>query len=100
MTRIRQLICSAALLPLLAGCALTPDPPPTPLPNCPSSVDRDSGELNALTLTAQAVPTAALIPCLLPLPAGWTFRDMNAQKAERGPGSISVVRTPTRRPSP
>jgi hypothetical protein len=35
-----------------------------------------------LVLTAQSVPSAGLLPCLRPLPTGWTFRQLDAEKGE------------------
>ncbi len=34
----------------------------------------------SLVLAAQSVPSAALVPCVRRLPAGWTFRDFTAQR--------------------
>jgi tRNA A-37 threonylcarbamoyl transferase component Bud32 len=37
------------------------------------------GEPEPLWLQAQAVPSASLVPCLRPLPAGWTFAGANVR---------------------
>jgi hypothetical protein len=85
MNRVPALIACIAILAALPACAasLKIDGPPTGGPQCPAvpthTPDRLSGPL---LLAAQSVPTAALVPCLLLLPAGWTFLDMSASKGK------------------
>ena len=39
-------------------------------------VEPTCDEMEAMWLQAQAVPTAALVPCVAPLPVGWSFRTL------------------------
>jgi hypothetical protein len=39
-------------------------------------VEPRCGQMEAMWLQAQAVPTAALVPCVAPLPVGWSFRTL------------------------
>lgn len=52
-------------------------------PDTPSCLQRDahqSTQFNGpLVLIAQSVPSASLVPCLRPLPAGWIFQHLEAQ---------------------
>jgi hypothetical protein len=85
MNRLPALLACVAILGALPACAasLKIDGPPAGGPECPAVPAHTPDRLNGpLLLTAQAVPTAALVPCLLPLPAGWTFRDMSARKGK------------------
>jgi hypothetical protein len=55
----------------------------TAAPTCPVASTHPPDRLNGpLILTAQSVPSATLLPCLRPLPAGWTVSDMQAQKGK------------------
>jgi hypothetical protein len=57
-------------VPLLAACTLA---------GCGGSLDRSReascvlGDPTILVLTAQAVPSAVLVPCIRELPAGWSY---------------------------
>jgi hypothetical protein len=63
--------------------------PPTGAPTCPTPTDPSPERLpGPLVLTAQSVPSAALVPCLRgTLPTGWTFQNLDAQ---RGKARISI----------
>jgi hypothetical protein len=77
-----------AAAPLVSGCSVTAPP----VPGC-ASVQR-------LALVAQSVPTAAYVPCLNPLPPGWTASGFQASSGHSGfslhsdlaPGQPVVVR--------
>ena len=62
---------------LAAGCSgnVQVGAPPGE-PDCASSADTVS---DALILVAQTVPTAQQVPCLRPLPLGWSFTRLDAQ---------------------
>lgn len=53
----------------------------------PVHVDAFCGEMEPMWLQAQAVPTAALVPCVSSLPVGWTFRLLTVNN---GQSTISV----------
>jgi hypothetical protein len=81
----RTLAACAAVLASLTACdaTLTIGDPPSGGPKCPAPAAPTPNRLSGpLLLTAQAVPTAALVPCLRPLPAGWTFRSLDARKGK------------------
>jgi hypothetical protein len=83
MNRLRTLATASALIALMSGCtaSLKLSGPTGDQPHC---VQPHHGHLRSLdgslVISAQSVPTAALIPCLRRLPAGWTFRDFSAHK--------------------
>lgn len=54
--------------------------PPTGAPTCPALAGPIPDRLpGPLLLTAQSVPSSSLVPCLRPLPTGWTFQKLDAQ---------------------
>jgi hypothetical protein len=62
-------------------------------------VDPTCDEMEAMWLQAQAVPTAALVPCVAPLPVGWSFRTLTVNNGRStmtldhdraGPRTISL----------
>jgi hypothetical protein len=63
---VRAAVALSAIALVLSGCGAAGDPT---VPYCPGT-GRNSG---AVILMAQAVPSAAFVPCLSELPAGWTF---------------------------
>jgi hypothetical protein len=63
---VASFVVLAALVPLASGCSLISQPVPT------------CGSIQRLALVAQSVPTAAYIPCLNPLPPGWTASGFQA----------------------
>ncbi|HEY2297650.1 MAG TPA: hypothetical protein VGH43_07975 [Jatrophihabitans sp.] len=73
----------SALVALTSGCtaSLELSGPNGDQPHC---VRTDRGHFSSLdgslVISAQSVPSAALVPCLHRLPAGWTFRDFRANK--------------------
>lgn len=74
----------AALLCVLPGCSASLNiggETGSDGPVC-SAVTRPASERlgGPLVLAAQSVPGAALVPCLRPLPAGWTFREVHSQR--------------------
>jgi hypothetical protein len=84
----RTAIAGACLLgPLLTGstacsASLHIGGTATDKPECLKAYQGRPEHLNGtLVLAAQSVPTAALVPCVRRLPAGWTF---GAFKADRG----------------
>lgn len=83
MNRLLTFSACAVVLAALPACgvSLNIGGPPTGGPKCPADLSHTPAGLNGpLLLTAQSVPTADLVPCLHPLPAGWTFHEMNARK--------------------
>lgn len=78
--------------------------PPTGAPTCPSPTGPSPDRLpGPLVLTAQSVPSSGLVPCLRPLPTGWTFRNLDAQRGKarilidfQHEGSLAAVITLTR----
>jgi hypothetical protein len=82
---MRRLLLAAACTALLSvpGCSVTLDGPPAGGPECPTGTAIPRWFLNSpLLLAAQSVPTAALVPCLHALPAGWTFNEMSARNGQ------------------
>lgn len=67
MRPIRLALAAPAILVVLTGCGIGFRDRSVPL--CPGP-DRDS---NVLFLMAQAVPSAAYVPCLKEVPGGWSF---------------------------
>lgn len=56
----------AVVMPLVSGCSVTSEA----VPGC--------GSIQRLAIVAQSVPSAAYIPCLNPLPPGWTSSGFQA----------------------
>jgi hypothetical protein len=63
---LRAALALSMIALVLSGCGASQNPT---IPYCPAT-GRDAG---AVILMAQAVPSAAFVPCLTELPAGWTF---------------------------
>jgi hypothetical protein len=85
MSSLRTMVCCTAVLAALSACdaSVNIGGPPTGGSKCPGRhAAIDDPVSQSLVLTAQSVPTAALLPCLYPLPAGWTFHEMQAQKGK------------------
>jgi hypothetical protein len=83
MRRLPALLSGCLIAAALSGCAasLSIGGPPSPDPRCPARPVHMSERLNGpLILTAQSVPSASLVPCLRKMPAGWTFREMQAHQ--------------------
>jgi hypothetical protein len=68
----------------------------------PSLHAPDCGTGHAMVLTAQAVPSAAFLPCIAALPSGWTAGDaeINSRKAtfwldsdQAGPTALTITLT-------
>src|SRR5262249_30411289 len=52
-------------------------------PECAAVEEGHPEQLSGpIVITAQSVPSARRLPCLHPLPAGWTFRDMQARAGQ------------------
>ena len=68
--RLRSVAWALGLLSL-ASCG---PPPPHAIPTCPPNISGDP-----LILMAQAVPSAAYVPCIQEFPAGWNFGGMNIE---------------------
>ena len=83
MSRLGTAGVAGAVIALMSGCSLTLNPtgPAVGEPACLQPSHGRIGDLNgSLVLSAQSVPSAALIPCMRArLPAGWTVRDFTAQ---------------------
>jgi len=77
--RIGLLLLTAVVLVLLGKISsfvlVNNDVTTTPL----GITSLDCGQPEPLWLQAQSVPTASLVPCLRPLPAGWTFGSANVR---------------------
>ena len=77
--RIGLLLLTAAALAVLGKVSyfvlVNNDVTTTPL----AVAKIDCGQPDPLWLQAQSVPTASLVPCLNPLPAGWTFNTANVR---------------------
>jgi hypothetical protein len=85
MRRLRALTACAGLVLLLPACkaSLNVGGPPTGGPKCPTRIEpTPKGVDGPLLLTAQAVPSADVVPCLRALPAGWTFHELKAKKGK------------------
>jgi hypothetical protein len=83
MRRGRALAGGCLITAMLSGCtaSLRIGGPPSAAPRCLERPADKPERLNGpLVLTAQSVPSARLIPCVRPLPAGWTFRKMEARE--------------------
>ena len=65
MRRIRLALALVPLVAALSGCGLRG----SSIPLCP----REDRNLAVLILEAQAVPSAAYVPCIEDVPAGWRF---------------------------
>jgi hypothetical protein len=63
---LRAAVALSLMALVVSGCGAGPNPS---VPFCPGT-GRDTG---AVILIAQAVPSAAFVPCLSELPAGWTY---------------------------
>jgi hypothetical protein len=74
---VRRAPAVLAAVLVVSGCGLSAQ---TAAPRC-SSPERTA-------LLAQAVPTAAYVPCLLPLPQGW---EAVAFEAQSGSGRLSLL---------
>jgi hypothetical protein len=75
-------VCGIALSSSAAcGASIRIGDQPSGGPSCPARTDSSPDRLNgALLLTAQSVPSAGLVPCLRPLPAGWSYQRLDARK--------------------
>lgn len=85
MKRLVVLVAGGLLVSLLSACdaSLQIGGPPTGGPKCPARIDPTPKHVGgSLLITAQSVPTAALVPCLRPLPAGWTFHELAVHKGK------------------
>ena len=83
MRRLLALTASAVLVSSLSACSIELGGPPTGGPKCPTRIEpTPKGVDGSLLLTAQAVPSAAVVPCLRALPAGWTFHELKARKGK------------------
>lgn len=85
MSRLAAVTVCGVLVSLLPACnaSLRLGGPPIVGPKCPTRVEPSpEGVSGALLLTAQAVPSASVVPCLHDLPAGWTFHELKAQKGK------------------
>jgi hypothetical protein len=83
MSRLPALLSACLVMVVLPGCAasLSIGGPASPDPRCPARPVHQPERLNGpLILTAQSVPSASLVPCLRQLPAGWTFRELHAER--------------------
>lgn len=79
----RMLVGTCAIAVLLPGCSasLNLGGPRGDMPRCLQPYQGRPDHLDgSLVLAAQSVPTAALVPCVRSLPAGWTLRDFTAQR--------------------
>jgi hypothetical protein len=77
------LLSGCLIMAVLSGCSasLMIGGPPTADPRCPAPPAHKPERLNGpLVVTAQSVPSASLVPCLRQLPAGWSFRDLQARQ--------------------
>lgn len=108
MKRLGVIVAGGLVVSLLSACnaSLQVGGPPTGGPKCPTRTEPTPKNVDGpLLLTAQSVPTAALVPCLRPLPAGWTFRDLSVHNGKarirldfgRGDGDHAATVTLTRR---
>jgi hypothetical protein len=90
-------------LVLAAGCSANVQiGTPSKSPACPAAGGRVNDSLVAV---AQSVPTAAWVPCLSTLPAGWTFHRLEVQSGRsrvtltasdaRGDHQVLVLLRPT-----
>lgn len=76
------LFSSCACAILLSGCSasLHFGDAPKYAPECAAVANAHPKRLSGpIVLTAQSVPTASRLPCLRPMPAGWTFDDIQAR---------------------
>jgi hypothetical protein len=96
MRRIRLALALVPLVAALSGCGLQDSA--TPL--CP----REGRNLGGLILMAQAVPSAAYVPCIQDVPAGWRFAGGHVQNGRAefwldsdraGFRALTVLLTPT-----
>jgi tRNA A-37 threonylcarbamoyl transferase component Bud32 len=71
---------AAAMLAVIAVTATVTYTLFFPLPN-PGAQAPDCGTGHAMILAAQAVPSAALLPCIAALPSGWTAAGTDAEIA-------------------
>jgi hypothetical protein len=82
MRRLVAATACAVLVSSLSACSIELGPP-TGGPKCPTRIEPTPKGVNgSLLLTAQTVPNAAVVPCLRPLPAGWTFHELTARKGK------------------
>jgi hypothetical protein len=63
----------------------------------PSVHTPECGTSHTMILTAQAVPSAAFLPCIAALPSGWTAADP-ARRGRRGHRGRSAVAEPSLAP--
>jgi hypothetical protein len=83
MRRVIVLTACGVLAASLSACTVELGGPPTAGPKCPTRIEpAPKGVNGSLLLTAQAVPGAAVVPCLRALPAGWTFHEMKVRKGK------------------
>lgn len=85
MRRLFALTVCGILVSVLPACnaSFNVGGPPSDGPTCPTRTEpTPDGVSGALLLTAQSVPSAAIVPCLRTLPTGWTFHDLNARKGK------------------
>jgi hypothetical protein len=79
---MRPLILALCLaVPLLAACSRQVHVGDRESgPQCGASVDQlaERGSVSGLLLMAQSVPAASLVPCVRPLPYGWSFGRLEA----------------------
>ena len=97
----RRVILAAGMLAIFAvptifavGLLLPTSNPSLPVPGC--------GTGRAMILAAQAVPTAAFLPCIAALPSGWTAAnaEIGSRKAtfwldsdQAGPAAVTITLT-------
>jgi hypothetical protein len=89
MRRPAALIMCGVMAAVLPACqaSVNVGGAPTGGPQCPARTDPTPERIGgALLLTAQSVPSAAVVPCLRALPAGWTFHNLAVRK-----GKASIV---------
>jgi hypothetical protein len=98
---IRRVALAAALLAVIAVAAVAGAKALSPADNV-GSYAPSCGTGHSMILSAQAVPSAALLPCIAALPAGWSIggADIASGKAgfgldsdRAGPGAITVTLT-------
>jgi hypothetical protein len=97
---MRRLSLLAALVLMLSGCAVTIS---TQSLNVVAECGRAGQPTNrVLVLMAQSVPTAALVPCVQLVPAGWRPESLNVRDGRSsfvlasdrdGPHAVTVVLT-------
>ncbi len=76
----RRVSRAAAMLAVIAVTTYVTYTLFTPLPN-PGAQAPDCGTGHAMILAAQAVPSAAFLPCIAALPSGWTAPGTDAEIA-------------------